>query len=221
MRLSDRGAKLIANFEGFRSCPYRDPVGMWTIGFGTTKGVGPRSKCITRKQALARMKSEINQTYGKAVNDLPVKLNQNQHDALVSFVYNVGPGGIGKDTGVGQALRRKDWKQAADELLEWNKAGGRVLGGLVRRRKAERELFLTEPPPKPIKWSAAERRRLRTLQNGEASRAQKQAAREWLEDQQRRISVQAKRPGGWERYDRGRRRRGIARVLEGKQAQWW
>ena len=83
VKLSDRGAQLIMEFEGFRSCPYRDAVGKWTIGFGSTKGVGPKTPCITREQAEARMRREIDATYGKAVNDLPVDLTQNQHDALV------------------------------------------------------------------------------------------------------------------------------------------
>ena len=72
MRLSDRGAKLSADFEGFRSCPYRDAVGVWTIGFGSTSGVGPNTKCMSRADALKRMKREVDQTYGKAVNEAVV-----------------------------------------------------------------------------------------------------------------------------------------------------
>jgi len=142
-RLSERGAKLIAKFEGFRSCPYWDKHGgVWTIGYGSTKGVGPRSRCITREEALQRMKGEVNREYAKAVNDLPVELNQNQFDALVSFVYNLGPGAIDPDTGIGKALRRKRWRRAGLQMLRWNKAGGRPMWGLTRRRMAERRLFL-------------------------------------------------------------------------------
>ena len=220
-RLSATGAALIANFEGFRSCPYRDAVGVWTIGYGSTKGVGPGTKCLSRQEALARMKREVNQTYGAAVNRLPVDLNQNQFDALTSFVYNVGTGGIGTNTGVGKALRKKQWDRAANELLRWNKAGGRTLAGLTRRRKAERKLFLTEVPPPKIKWSDAERREIRKLTNPKSTKKAKAEAKEFLRGQISKLDKQAAtRPGGWERYDRGRRRRGISRLLEGKDAEW-
>jgi len=144
MKLSRRGAKLIEGFEGFRSCPYRDAVGVPTIGYGSTKGVTMQTKCISQQAAEERMMREIDATYGAAVNKIG-GLNQNQHDALVSFVYNVGPGGIAPTTGIGKALRAKQWNRAADELLKWDKAGGRPLAGLTRRRKAERALFLSKP----------------------------------------------------------------------------
>jgi lysozyme len=165
MKLSKRGAALIAEFEGFRSAPYRDAVGVWTIGYGSTRGVGPNTPPVTREQALARMMREIDETYGAAVNALGVPLNQNQFDALVSFVYNVGPGGISPTTTVGKRLRARDMRGAADALLAWNKAGGRVLPGLTRRRHAERALFL-EPvtPTGPAAWlTPVELRRVREL----------------------------------------------------------
>jgi lysozyme len=223
VKLSDRGAQLIANFEGFRSCPYRDAVGVWTIGYGSTKGVGPGSKCISRAQALARMKREVGETYGKAVDNLPVELNQNQFDALTSFVYNVGPGGIASSTGVGRALRARQWHKAADELLRWNKAGGQELAGLTRRRREERELFLEKAEPEPIKWSDKERQLVRVLNDPDASKQRKDRARATLKEQAGRIQEAARRKGGggWDRYDRGRRFRGIRRLLEGKPAKWW
>jgi GH24 family phage-related lysozyme (muramidase) len=143
VRLSTKGARLIEEFEGFSASPYRDAVGVWTIGYGSTKGVGPSTPRVTRREAEARLKREVDATYGAAVNALQLPLNQNQFDALVSFVYNVGPGGVGSGTQVGRALRRHDWTGAANALLAWNKAGGRILAGLTRRRKAERALFLT------------------------------------------------------------------------------
>lgn len=141
-KLGDKGANLIKQFEGFRSCPYRDAVGVWTIGYGSTKGVGPKSKCISKARAERRMRREVDARYGAAVNKLPKQLNQNQFDALTSFVYNLGPGAISSATGIGKALRKKQWRKAGDEMLRWNKAGGRELAGLTRRRKAERQLFL-------------------------------------------------------------------------------
>lgn len=142
-KLSRRGARLIQDFEGFRSKPYRDAVGVWTIGYGTTQRIGPHSPPITRRQASDRLRRDVDDEYGAAVNALDLPLSQNQHDALVSFVYNVGPGAIGPSTGIGKALRARKWRTAADELLRWDKAGGRALPGLTRRRRAERKLFLT------------------------------------------------------------------------------
>ena len=212
MKLSDRGVRLVADFEGFRSCPYRDTQGLWAIGYGSTKGVGPNTKCISKADALARMKREVNSTYGKAINDLPVDLNQNQFDALVSFVYNLGPGAVDADTGIGAALRRKDFKRAADEMLEWNKAEGRPLAGLSRRREAERKLFLTKPRPPPIRYSDEEREQIDKLKKGSAR--EKKAAREWLEDQAREIQRLARgERDGWQKRDRGRRYQGIRRRL--------
>lgn len=160
MNLSDRGVALIASFEGFRSSPYRDAVGVWTIGYGSTDGVGPNTPPVTEEQALARLKTEVASSYGNAVNNLNLPLTQNQFDALCSFTYNVGVGGISYTTTVGRNLRARAWAAAADALLAWNKAGGQVLPGLVRRRQAERALFLepdsTERPPAgsapPFPW---------------------------------------------------------------------
>lgn len=162
MKLSDAGAHLIESFEGFSAKPYRDAVGVWTIGFGSTAGVGPNTPHVTREQAEERLKREVDEQYGAAVNALRLPLNQSQFDALVSFVYNVGPGGIGANTGVGRALRRHDWQAAANALLAWDKAGGRTLLGLTRRRQAERALFLRTPKVDPLAgYTAAERRWIR------------------------------------------------------------
>lgn len=164
MKLSDKGAALIEGFEGFRSRPYRDAVGVWTIGYGSTKGVGPNTPPVSRGQARARLKREVDQVYGAAVNRLGVPLNQHQFDALCSFTYNLGPGAIGPSTGIGRALRARKWRRAADELLKWDKAGGRTLLGLTRRRRAERALFLRAVrKPRPAWLTATELRRVREL----------------------------------------------------------
>lgn len=141
--VSNRGISLIKEFEGFRANAYRDPVGVLTIGYGETKGVRPGQR-VTEKQASEQLRRRVNRDYFPAVKNLPVfsSLNQNQVDALTSFVYNVGPGGIGPSSGVGRALRAKQFRLAADRLLQWDKAGGRRLPGLTRRRKEERGLFL-------------------------------------------------------------------------------
>lgn len=141
--VSDRGIALIKEFEGFRSHAYKDPVGIWTIGYGETRGVRP-GQVVSEKEASRQLRSRVNNDYFPTIRALPVfdSLKQNQVDALTSFVYNVGPGGVAPGTGVGRALRAKEFRLAADRLLDWNRGGGRELPGLTRRRKAERELFL-------------------------------------------------------------------------------
>lgn len=142
--VSDAGVALVKQFEGFRSKPYQDSVGVWTIGYGETRGVTSRTRPVTEKQAADQLRRRLDRDYFPTVNALPTfhLLDQNQADALTSFIYNVGPGGIGTGTGVGDALRRNDWKGAADHLLDWDRAGGHVLEGLRARREAERALFL-------------------------------------------------------------------------------
>ncbi|MEA2370280.1 MAG: lysozyme [Solirubrobacteraceae bacterium] len=151
MKISPAGVALIKEFEGFTNggLPYKDMVGVWTIGYGHTEGVGPSSPRLTEKQASALLARDLDAKYGPPVNAIGVSLTQPQFDALVSFVYNVGPGGVDSSTRVGQALRAKNWQAAADGLLAWNKAGGAPVAGLTRRRQAERALFLSVSDPLP------------------------------------------------------------------------
>jgi len=152
MELGDRGLGLIKEFEGFPygGRPYRDMVGVWTIGFGHTTGVGPNTPPITIQQASRMLREEVDARYAPTVASLNVGFQQNQFDAIVSFVYNCGVGAIAPTTGVGKALRAKRFNAAADCLLEWNKAGGKPVAGLTRRRTAERALFLDTDDPDPL-----------------------------------------------------------------------
>lgn len=149
MKVSPAGVTLIKEFEGFPrgGRPYKDMVGVWTIGYGHTEGVGPGSPRLSEAQASELLRRDLDKKYGPAVNQLNVKLSQHRFDALVSFVYNCGPGAISTSTRIGRALRREDWAGAADALLQWNKAGGAPVAGLTRRRKAERALFLDDDDP--------------------------------------------------------------------------
>jgi len=201
MRLSRRGAKLIEGFEGFRGCPYRDAVGVWTIGYGSTKGVGPGTKCISRKQAEERLIREVSAEYGPAVARFDW-LNQSQYDALVSFVYNVGPGALGPGTGIGAALRRRDPGAVADELLKWDKAGGRTLPGLTRRRREERRLFLSEPSG--TRYTAPERRWITEydrLRRQGRDKPRRRVLRRVM-TRQRKAIWRAAQKSGWEKADR-------------------
>lgn len=208
MKLGSRGLHLIESFEGFRSKPYRDAVGVWTIGYGSTGGVGPGTRPIGRDDAEARLKREVDSTYGAAVNRIP-GLNQNQFDAITSFVYNVGPGGIGTDTGIGRALRSKNWKQAADELLRWDKAGGRSLPGLTRRRQAERKLFLSPVADPLAGFTAAEKRWIKEfdeLRRTGRNSDRRQVLRRVMTKQRKEIySAAEKEKNGWNKKNRRRR----------------
>jgi lysozyme len=148
MRVGPAGVALIKEFEGFPhgGHPYQDMVGVWTIGYGHTEGVGANTPRISEQQASQLLARDLDNKYAPAVARLGVPLSQNQFDALTSFVYNCGPGAIG-DTKVGRALRTRRYRDAADLLLEWDKAGGHPVPGLTRRRRAERALFLTEDDP--------------------------------------------------------------------------
>lgn len=206
MKLSHGGARLIEGFEGFRSCPYRDAVGVWTIGYGSTKGVGPNTKCISRQAAEDRLMREVDATYGHAVNALNVDLTQGQFDALTSFVYNVGPGGVGPNTGVGRALRAKNHRRAADELLKWDKAGGRALPGLTRRRQAERRLYLSDPEPR-VAYTDDERRWIAEydrLRREDRDEDRRRVLRRAMTEQRKRI-WKAARKSGWDKGDRRER----------------
>lgn len=142
-RIGLPGALFVAAFEGFRSRPYRDAVGVWTIGYGHTHGVNARTPPISRARALQLLRDELNSSqYAGAVNALGLPLSRARFVALVSFVYNLGAGAIDPDTGIGRALRAHHWHQAADEMLRWDRGGGQRLLGLTLRRRAERRLFL-------------------------------------------------------------------------------
>lgn len=149
MKTSKTGIALIKHFESFRPSPYLCDGGKWTIGWGHTKGVTKDTKAITLAEGEVLLAEDLIE-FEDAVTDLVVvPLDQHQFDALVSFAFNVGPD-IDADTiaeGLGDSTLLKlvnagDTKGAADQFLRWNKAKGRVLGGLVRRRKAERDMFL-------------------------------------------------------------------------------
>lgn len=139
-RTNRNGLILIKSFEGLRLQAYRDAVGIWTIGYGTTRGVQPGMK-ISEKEAEEFLQDDLAR-FEKAINDaVKVSINDNQFSALVSFTYNVGSGALRSSTLL-RLLNRGDIRGAANQFPRWNRAGGRVLPGLTRRRNAERALFL-------------------------------------------------------------------------------
>ena len=146
MQTSDKGIALIKQFEGCKLTAYQDSVGVWTIGYGWTKPVDgkPIRAGMTIKQETAeRLLKTGLVSYENDVSRLvKVDLTQGQFDALVSFTYNLGARPLSTSTLL-RKLNAGDYAGAADEFLRWNKAGGKVLNGLTRRREAERALFLS------------------------------------------------------------------------------
>lgn len=154
----NRVEKLIDEFEGNRLRAYLDPVGIWTIGRGHT---GPEVKpglVWTEEQSLMALRLDIQTARHIVKQGVARRITDSMMDALISFVFNVGPGGPKKDgflvlkNGQHSTLRRKInggvWDMAANEFPKWNKGtvDGRLISiaGLTRRRAAERELFLSE-----------------------------------------------------------------------------
>lgn len=145
MATSDVGVSLISGFEGTRFTAYDDGVGVWTIGTGTTvypNGVKVKQgDTCTPEEAKAYFKHDLAK-FEKTVNEsVTVPLNQNQFDALVSLTYNIGSGAF-KGSTLLKLLNQKQYREAAAQFTRWNKANGKVLNGLTRRREAERDLFL-------------------------------------------------------------------------------
>ena len=146
MQTSDKGIALIKQFEGCKLTAYQDSVGAWTIGYGWTQPVDGKSirAGMTIKQETAeRLLKTGLVSYESDVSRLvKVGLTQGQFDDLVSFTYNLGARSLSTSTLL-RKLNAGDYAGAADEFLRWNKAGGKVLNGLTRRREAERALFLS------------------------------------------------------------------------------
>lgn len=140
MRTSQRGIDLIKSFEGLRLSAYQDSVGVWTIGYGTTRGV-TRYMTITVEQAERMLSNDIQRFEPEMDKLVKVPLNQNQWDALMSFVYNLGAANLASSTLL-KLLNKGDYQGAADQFPRWVNAGGKRLEGLVKRRAAERALFL-------------------------------------------------------------------------------
>lgn len=150
MKTSQDGINLIKHFEGLRTKAYLDSVGVATIGYGHTKGV-KLGMIITETKAEELLKQDLEYFEARVLELVKIPLKQNEFDALVSFTFNLGEGNLKKST-----LLKKLNKVAvptsaimediSNEFLKWNKAGGKELKGLTKRRLAEKMMFT-----KPIK----------------------------------------------------------------------
>ena len=132
---------IVKRFEGCKLQAYKCPAGVWTIGWGSTGPDVSEGSKWTQQQADARLEADLNKfmagvlRYSPALNDHPNRLA-----AVTSFAYNVGLGNYQQST-LRKHIDAKKWDDAAKEFPKWNRAGGKVLAGLTRRREAEQDLF--------------------------------------------------------------------------------
>lgn len=143
MNISKEGIALIKKFEGCELEAYKCPAGVWTIGYGHIKGV-QEGDVITLEEAEDMLVEELHE-YENYINDMvTVGLTPSQFDALVAWVFNLGPTNLRESTLL-RVLNEGNYEEVPAQIKRWNKAGGEVLNGLIRRRKAEALLFQGEP----------------------------------------------------------------------------
>lgn len=166
MKISDAGLDLIKSFEGYheelpdgRCRAYLDTLAkpnIWTIGWGCTEGI-KKGMIWTREQAEDALRNEVSRFEASVTRLVTVEINQNQFDALCSFAYNCGEDDLANSTLL-KKLNKGDYEGAAKEFEKWVYAGGKKYTGLVRRRAAEKALFLkpVEVPEEPDTPKVAE-----------------------------------------------------------------
>lgn len=145
MSAIDLAADLCRVFEGFRSAPYRCPAGVATIGYGCTHypdGTQVRltDAPVTKYQAETMLKAELVRVQQFVLALCPGIQNARQTAAITDFAFNLGVGRLRAST-LRKRINEQDWDSAKKELLKWNKAGGKVLAGLKKRREAEASLL--------------------------------------------------------------------------------
>ena len=148
MNINKASTDLIKSFEGLRLKSYKCPADVWTIGYGltTSAGIGVAVGAgmeITEAQADDYLLAVLNDFGETITHGFKLKPTDNQFGAMLSLAYNIGPGAFLKSTCL-KRFNAGDIEGAAEALTWFNKAGGKVLNGLVRRRNAERDLFLSD-----------------------------------------------------------------------------
>ncbi len=143
MNVSENGLNLIKTFEGCRLTAYKCPAGVWTIGYGHTGADVKQGLKISRERADSLLKQDVLVHSNNVSRLVKVPLTQNQFDALVSFEYNVGYANFSKSTML-RLLNQRQYLAAANQFDRWIYANRKVLSGLVKRRKAEKTLFLRQ-----------------------------------------------------------------------------
>lgn len=144
MKLSQRGIDLIKQFEGYSSKAYPDPAtggAPWTIGYGTIKGV-KTGMIITAEQAEKMLRDDVAKFESGVSSLITAPTTQGQFDAMVSLAYNIGLGNFGKSTLL-KKHNARCYTCAADQFRVWNRANGKVMNGLTKRRAAERQVYMS------------------------------------------------------------------------------
>ena len=148
MKLSAYGFKLLGELEGIVLRPYKDSVGIPTIGIGSTyyedgTKVKMSDKAITKERAIQLAKNVVKSFEARVNKSIVLTMTQNQFDAMVLLCYNIGESGFARSSVV-RNFNAGNLQKAADSFLLWNKAGGLVSKGLTNRRNIERTLFLSK-----------------------------------------------------------------------------
>ena len=148
MKIGSEGLKLIKEFEGCKLISYKCPAGVWTIGIGSTRYADgspvKANQALPNEGAALMLLTKTVASYEHTVNTVGVELTQNEYDALVSLCYNIGSGNFVSSTLVKMLKAGEPKSEVAKQFLRWDKAGGKPLAGLTRRRNAEAELFLKQ-----------------------------------------------------------------------------
>lgn len=139
MKISLEGLSLIKKFEGCKLIAYKCSAGVWTIGYGHTTGVKEGDVC-TQEEAEKLLRGDIFKFEEYVQDSVKVDLDQSQFDALVAWTFNLGPGNLRSSTML-KKLNNGEYESVPFEMRRWNKAGGKTLDGLIRRRQAESLLF--------------------------------------------------------------------------------
>ena len=139
LKISPDGLHFIEQSEGCKLTAYQDSVGVWTIGYGHTKGVHAGMVC-TQAEADQWLQDDLQAVYAALHDLVEVPLSQGQFDALCSFVFNLGAGSLRNSTML-NLLNQGKYGAAQQQFARWNHAGGQVLAGLTKRREGEAEMF--------------------------------------------------------------------------------
>lgn len=146
MKIGEKGLALIKKFEGCKLESYKCPAGVWTIGIGSTRYANgspvKANQALPSEAAALHILAQTLSPYEHAVNAIGVELTQNEYDALVCLCYNIGSRNLVSSTLVKMLKAGNNKADVAKQFLRWNKAAGKELAGLTRRRNAEAELFL-------------------------------------------------------------------------------
>jgi lysozyme len=147
--IDPRAIALVELFEGCDLKAYRDPVGIWTIGWGTTAaaglGIAPAEGMVISQAEADMYLMRGLEKFAAIITPMIINANPSEFGAFLSLAYNIGPDAFKRSTCLRQ-FNLGNKLAAADAILLWNKSGGKVLPGLVRRREAEKALFLSPPP---------------------------------------------------------------------------